>query len=63
MPSIRTPFLEGDQVPANFTPIRVEITEVEDGAGDGMKNTDVSLRLHTLGFEDEYWIDTGVFRL
>ena len=40
-----------------------EITEVEDGAGDGMKNTDVSLRLHTLGFEDEYWIDTGVFRL
>ena len=29
MPSIRTPFLEGDQVPVSFTPIRVEITEVE----------------------------------
>ena len=30
MESIRTPFLEGDQVPANFTPIRVEITAIED---------------------------------
>ncbi|MBL3550732.1 virulence factor SrfB [Rhodovulum sulfidophilum] len=39
-----------------------EITLVEDGAGDGMKNTDVVLKLHTLGFDDEYWIDTGVFR-
>ena len=29
MQSIRTPFLEGDQVPVSFTPIRVEITEVE----------------------------------
>ncbi|MFZ1427667.1 MAG: hypothetical protein WAS21_12935 [Geminicoccaceae bacterium] len=29
MESIRTPFLEGDQVPASFTPIRVEITAVE----------------------------------
>lgn len=29
MPSIRTPFLEDDQVPVSFTPIRVEITEVE----------------------------------
>lgn len=38
------------------------ITLVEDGAGDGMKPTDVVLKLHTLGFEDEYWIDTGVFQ-
>ena len=29
MESIRTPFLEGDQVPEGFTPIRVEITAVE----------------------------------
>lgn len=39
-----------------------EITEVEDGIGDGMKNTDIRLKLHTLGFDDEYWIDTGVFQ-
>ena len=29
MESIRTPFLEADQVPEGFTPIRVEITAVE----------------------------------
>jgi len=29
MQSIRTPFLEDDQVQAGFTPIRVEITEVD----------------------------------
>ncbi|RAP40003.1 virulence factor SrfB [Rhodovulum viride] len=39
-----------------------EITQVEDGDGGGMKNGDVVLKLHTLGFDDEYWIDTGVFR-
>ncbi len=39
------------------------VTEVEDGDGDGMKVTDVVLKLHTLGFEDDYWIDTGVFRI
>ncbi|MCB2135098.1 MAG: virulence factor SrfB [Rhodobacteraceae bacterium] len=39
-----------------------EITEVEDGQGDGMKVTDIRLKLHTLGFDDEYWIDTGVFQ-
>ena len=36
---------------------------VEDGAGDGMKPGDVVLRLQTLGFVDDYWIDTGVFRI
>lgn len=39
------------------------ISEVEDGEGTAMKKAEVSLRLHTLGFEDEYWIDTGLFRL
>jgi len=39
------------------------VTELEDAEGDGMKVGEVQLRLHTLGFEDEYWIDTGLFRL
>ena len=39
------------------------VTEVEDAEGDAMKTTDVRLRLHTLVFEDAYWIDTGLFRL
>lgn len=39
------------------------ITEVEDAEGTAMKTGEVKLRLHTLGFEDEYWIDTGLFRL
>ena len=38
------------------------ITGAEDGEGDAMKPSDLVLRLHTLGFEDDYWIDTGVFR-
>lgn len=40
----------------------LRITEVEDGAGDGMKTSDLCLKLHTLGLDDEYWIDTGVFQ-
>lgn len=39
------------------------VSEVEDSDGDGMKRDEVRLRLHTLGFDDEYWIDTGLFRL
>lgn len=39
------------------------ISEIEDSEGTAMKKTEVTLRLHTLGFEDEYWIDTGLFRL
>ncbi|MGI3168680.1 virulence factor SrfB [Pseudooceanicola sp. C21-150M6] len=39
------------------------IEEVEDGNQTPMKPTDLVLRLHTLGFEDEYWMDSGVFRL
>ena len=40
-----------------------EPTEVEDGDGGAMRPRDVVLKLHTLGFEDEYWIDTGVFQV
>ncbi|WP_420012447.1 virulence factor SrfB [Tateyamaria sp.] len=40
-----------------------EIGQVEDGEGGAMKSSDVVLKLHTLGFEDEYWIDTGVFQI
>ncbi|WP_425092548.1 virulence factor SrfB [Tropicimonas sp. S265A] len=36
---------------------------VEDAEGNMMRNEDVVLSLHTLGFEDEYWLDTGVFRI
>ena len=38
------------------------VTGVEDTDGAG-KPGEVSLRLHTLGFDDEYWIDTGLFRV
>jgi len=40
-----------------------KIDQVEDAEGGGMKASDLVLRLHTLGFEDEYWIDTGVFQV
>ena len=39
------------------------VTELEDAEGTAMKPAEVKLRLHTLGFADEYWIDTGLFRL
>lgn len=39
------------------------VSEVEDSEGTSMKPNEVLLRLHTLGFEDAYWIDTGLFRL
>lgn len=37
------------------------VDEVSDRNGDQRKPEEVSLRLHTLGFADDYWIDTGVF--
>lgn len=40
-----------------------EVTEAEDGDQVGMKPSDLVMRLHTLGFDDEYWMDSGVFRL
>lgn len=41
----------------------IGIGEVTDGDGDAMKKSDMTLSLHTLGFEDDYWLDTGVFRI
>ena len=40
-----------------------EIEQIEDGEGSTVKKSEIALRLHTLGFEDEYWIDTGVFQV
>ncbi|MCY4304351.1 MAG: virulence factor SrfB [Aestuariivita sp.] len=40
-----------------------EIEQIEDGEGGTVKKSEIALRLHTLGFEDEYWIDTGVFQV
>ena len=40
-----------------------KIVELLDGEGDEMKPSDLSLKLQTLGFEDDYWIDTGVYRI
>ena len=37
------------------------VEEVVDRSGQGRKKEEVTLRLHTLGFASEYWIDTGVF--
>ena len=39
------------------------IAELLDAEGDEMKPSDVTLKLQTLGFDDEYWIDTGVYRI
>ena len=39
------------------------ISEVTDGDGDAMRVDDMELTLQTLGFEDDYWLDTGVFRI
>lgn len=40
-----------------------EVTEIEDGTGEAVRPNQVVLKLHTLGAEDDYWIDTGVFKL
>ncbi|MBV1896248.1 MAG: virulence factor SrfB [Rhodobacteraceae bacterium] len=40
-----------------------KISELFDGEGDEMKTSEVVLRLQTLGFDDDYWIDTGVYRI
>ena len=39
------------------------VTDIEDGDGEAMKPTEVILRLQTLGLDDEYWVDTGLFRM
>ncbi|AVL53811.1 virulence factor SrfB [Roseobacter denitrificans] len=40
-----------------------KIAEVLDGEGDEMKASELVLKLQTLGFDDDYWIDTGVYRI
>ncbi len=47
------------QLQAAREAFRVE--EVSDRNGEQRKTEEVSLRLQTLGFADQYWIDTGVF--
>ena len=37
------------------------VTNVEDNEGNQMRKSDILLRLHTMGFDDDYWIDSGVF--
>ncbi|MGH6921803.1 MAG: virulence factor SrfB [Geminicoccaceae bacterium] len=39
------------------------VSEVLDSAGAECKKSDVRLRLQTLGFEDSYWLDTGILDL
>lgn len=39
------------------------VADIEDGEGEAMKPSEVVLRLQTLGLDDEYWVDTGLFRL
>ena len=39
------------------------IVEVEDAEQTPCKPTDVRLMLQTIGFENDYWLDTGVFRM
>ncbi|MEO0344464.1 MAG: virulence factor SrfB [Pseudomonadota bacterium] len=40
-----------------------EIDTVYDGADDAMKPNEISFQFQTLGEQDEYWIDTGVFKV
>lgn len=39
------------------------VTDVSLTDGGRAKKSDVRLRLHTLGFDDSYWLDTGLFRV
>lgn len=39
------------------------VTDVEDGDQSPLKATDVTLKLHTIGTSDEYWLDSGLFSL
>ena len=36
------------------------VIEVQDSQGDPCRLGDIRLRLQTLGFEDSYWLDTGI---
>lgn len=66
---IRTEFDDDDEKQDSEAKLRreamqeaFEISEVSDGEGDAMKRSDMVLTLQTLGFEDDYWLDAGVFR-
>jgi hypothetical protein len=39
------------------------IEEILDANDNDVRPTDVTLRLHTLGFDDSYWLDTGEFNI
>ncbi len=39
-----------------------EVIEIEDGEGGAVRRDQVTFKLHTLGAEDAYWIDTGLFK-
>ncbi|WP_421877118.1 virulence factor SrfB [Pacificispira sp.] len=38
------------------------VAEVEDGAGDTCKTSDVMLKFQTLGMERDYWLDSGLLK-
>ena len=66
----RTEFDEDPERETSETALRreamreaISVVELEDRERDAMKPSEVVLRLHTLGFADAYWIDTGLFRL
>ncbi len=40
-----------------------EVVEIEDAAQVPCLKSDVRLRLQTIGFDNDYWLDTGVFRV
>jgi hypothetical protein len=39
------------------------VTELRDGNNDDAPLEMVTLRLHTMGFDDEYWLDSGSFKI
>ena len=39
-----------------------DVVEIEDGEGQPVRRDQVTLKLHTLGADDAYWIDTGLFK-
>ena len=40
-----------------------QVVDVADARGTTLKRSDVVLRLQTLGFDDDYWLDTGILVL
>lgn len=40
-----------------------KVVFLEDGERDEMKKSEVGLKLQTLGFEDDYWLDTGIYQI